>query len=298
MDLRLNDKAYNLLIETADKHKLKKTEHSYGTKKATVIDAGVNTIFPQKTAFEIGAKIAEASMGCLGKTTIRGEELEVLVPEKPAVATLSCQLAGWEIPIQNHKALGSGPARICAKKPGKIIEKVGYSESTRKSTLLLETELIPNKETCLKILEETKTDELLIAAFKGNTDVGLINILARIVEVAVFRLYNLGYDTKKIKSAEGRVPIPLIPVEPMFKGNDAIIYQGKVGLKVEDWDESLTEKTVSSHSPAYGKSFKDIFNAALGDFYKIDAKIFAPAQINVVDKGGRKFSAGETKPIY
>lgn len=298
MDLKLNARAYELLEKTAQKHSLKKTEYFFGVKKATVIDAGVNNKLSQNISLEVGARIADASMGCLGKTTIIGEELEVIIPDKPFIAALSCQLAGWEIPIGNQKALGSGPARIPARKPGKIIDKIGYIESTRKGALILETDVLPDKDACAKMLEETKADELIIAAFKGNTDVGLINILARVVEVGIFRLYNLGYDVKNIKSAEGSVPIPLIPIEPMFKGNDAIIYQGKVGLKVENWESNLTEKAVSSASTVYGRSFKDIFNAALGDFYKIDSNIFAPAQITVVDSKERKYGAGKTTAIY
>jgi methenyltetrahydromethanopterin cyclohydrolase len=298
MDLKLNQRAYELLNKTAEENELRRLEYSNGSKKATLIDMGVNAKFGQKKAFELGAKIADASMGCLGKTVIKNNVLEVIIPEKPAVAALSCQLAGWEITVGDHKALGSGPARIPAKKPSKIIEKMGYFESPREAALILETDHLPDKDACLKLLEDTKAENLVIAAFKGNTDIGLINILARVAEVGIFRLNNLGFDTKKIISAEGSVPIPLIPVDAMFKGNDAIIYQGKVGLKVDTWDSALTEKAVSSSSPVYGKSFQDIFNAALGDFYRIDANIFSPAEINIVDQKGNKYHSGAARPIY
>jgi methenyltetrahydromethanopterin cyclohydrolase len=298
MDLKLNQRAYELLNKTAEEYELRRVEYSNGTKKATLIDAGINAKFMQKKAFELGARIADASMGCLGKTEIKNNVLEITIPEKPAVAALSCQLAGWEIPVGSTKALGSGPARIPAKKPAKIIDKIGYFESPRKAALILETDHLPDKDTCLKILEETTAEELVIAAFKGNTDTGLINILARVVEVGIFRLNNLGFDTKKIIAAEGSVPIPLIPVDAMFKGNDAIIYQGKVGLKVDTWDASLTDKAVSSSSPVYGKCFQDIFNNALGDFYRIDANIFSPAEINIVDQKGEKYYSGAARPIY
>jgi len=298
MDLKLNQRAYELLNKTAEEFELRRIEYSVGVKKATVIDAGINAKFMQKKSFELGAKIADASMGCLGRTEIKNNALEITIPEKPAVAALSCQLAGWEIPIGSHKALGSGPARIPAKKPAKIIDKIGYFESPRKAALILETDHVPDKETCLKILEDTKAEELIIAAFKGNTDTGLINILARVVEVGIFRLNNLGYDTKKIICAEGSVPIPMIPVDAMFKGNDSIIYQGNVGIKVDTWDSALTDKAVSSSSPVYGKCFQDIFNDALGDFYRIDANIFSPAEISVVDGKGNKYHSGAARPIY
>jgi len=77
--------------------------------------------------------------------------------------------------------------------------------------------------------------------------------------------------------------MPPLGRDIMYASNDAIIYRGTVSMETENWDPELTEKAVSKASPAYGRSFKDIYNEADGDFYKIDQQIFAPARIKIKD---------------
>jgi len=49
----------------------------------------------------------------------------------------------------------------------------------------------------------------------------------------------------------------------------------------------------SSNSPAYGRSFADVFEAAGFDFYKIDPALFAPAEVWVSNQqSGHTFHAG------
>jgi len=289
-NLNLNKRTYRILQGIGEGET---TEFSINNKKATVIDLGVGVKIDDGLSKEIGISVAEATMGSLGKVKIEGDRVNVEIPEHPVIATLCCQLAGWSVEIEGKKKLGSGPARILANKPREIIDRVGYHESSERSSLILETDILPNKKTCEKILEDTKSNELIIAAFRDDTIIGLINVLARIVEVGIFRLYNLGYDVNRIVSAKGNVPIPPFTREMMFTSNDAIIYQGTVSLKVNGWDSEITEKAVSKSSMVYGKSFKEIFQEAGGNFYRIDPEIFAPARLNVTDlRGGKEYSAG------
>jgi methenyltetrahydromethanopterin cyclohydrolase len=90
------------------------------------------------------------------------------------------------------------------------------------------------------------------------------------------------------------VPIPGLSSDLMYESNDSIIYHGSVSLEVESWDPALTGRTVSKASSSYGKKFKQIFQEAGGDFYKIDPGIFAPARMTVTDlTDGKKYAAGE-----
>jgi methenyltetrahydromethanopterin cyclohydrolase len=292
-DLNLNQKSYKILQGFRDYDGVETTEFSIGGKKATVIDLGVRVKIDDKLSKKIGISVAEATMGSLGKVGVVGDKLGVDISEYPAIATLGCQLAGWSIEVEGKKKLGSGPARIPAGKPSEIIDRVGYHESSEKSTLILETDTLPGKDTCKKILKDTKSRELIIAALRDDTTIGLINVLARIVEVGIFRLNNLGYDVNTIVSASGSVPVPKITPDVMFTSNDSIIYRGMVSLEVNGWDPEITERAVSRSSGVYGKSFKEIFEEAGGNFYKIDPEIFAPAGLNVTDlKDGRKYRAG------
>jgi methenyltetrahydromethanopterin cyclohydrolase len=300
--MNLNQTSWNILAKLADRDDVEIHEFEFlngSEKRATVLDVGVINNSKLKDEENIGIKVAEASMGGLGKVKISEEKIHVEIPKDVEIATLSCQLAGWGININDKEALASGPARILAKKPIELIERVGYYEESEKGALILETEILPNKKVCEKILNGTKVNEIIIAAFKGNSKVNLINILARIVEVGVFRLHNLSYDIKRIKYSEGEVPIPTEfdeTSEVIFKANDAIIYSSNVLFKVEGWDSELTNKMVSTSSSIYGKSFKEIFQKFEENFYKIPQEIFAPAKITIIDlKDGKEYAAGEIK---
>jgi methenyltetrahydromethanopterin cyclohydrolase len=293
MDLKLNQNTCSALEKVKGIKGISSLEYDFDGRKATVLDIGVSDRIKGKSAEKLGLLVADASMGLLGKTRINEGTLTVEISRDPVIATLGCQLAGWAIDIDGKKRLGSGPARILARKPGKIIDATGYSESSDKAALILETNTLPGIEECKKILDETKAKELIIAAFREDSTVGLINVLARIVEVGMFRLHNIGYDTKKVIWAKGTVPIPPLGKDIMYTSNDAIIYRGTVSMETEGWDHALTDKAVSRISTAYGKNFKEIFTEAGSDFYKIDPGIFAPAAIKVKDLlDGKSYSAG------
>ncbi|MEM2918972.1 MAG: methenyltetrahydromethanopterin cyclohydrolase [Candidatus Altiarchaeota archaeon] len=287
--MNLNESTYRILYELKKRKKINAEEFSFNGKKAIVLDF-INTISSDD---ETALTIAEASLGLLGKISIEKQKLKVEVPEKVAVATLSSQLAGWKISIKGGNALASGPGRILAKKPEELVERVGYYEKAEKAALLIETDHLPDNETCKEILEQTNSKEILIVAFKTASYIGLINILARVVELEVFRLYNLGYDIGKILYAKGEVSIPKLNSNVMTNANDALIYSSFVFLKVNGWDFNLTDKAISMSSKFYGKKFSDIFKEYGNDFYKLPKEIFAPAKVKVVDiKRNREYVAG------
>jgi len=293
MDLKLNQSTYLALEKAKNIKGVTSQEYDIDGRKATILDIGVSDRIKGKSAEKLGLIVADASMGLLGKTRINEGTLTVEISRDPVIATLGCQLAGWAIEIDGKKRLGSGPARILARKPGKIIDATGYAESSDKAALVIETNTLPGIDVCKKILDETKANEVVVAAFREDSTIGLINVLARIVEVGMFRLHNIGYDTRKVIWAQGTVSIPPLGKDIMYTSNDAIIYRGTVSLETEGWDTTLTDKAVSKISSAYGKNFKEIFTEAGSDFYKIDPQIFAPAQIKIKDLlDGKSYSAG------
>jgi len=248
---------------------------------------------------DIGVKVAEASMGGLGKIEIKYNRIYIECPKNPAISTLGCQMAGWSIEIYGKTALGSGPARILAKKPKDIINFIGYEEKSDSAVLLLESDVLPNLDLCRELQKKIGTEKLLIVAFKGSSEIGVINTVAKVVETAIFRLHYLGYDVRNIVSASGSAPIPKYGKDVMFLSNDAIIYNGSVTLKLYNWNPSLTEKSVSKSSKAYGRRFKDIYTNAGGNFYDIDPDIFAPAEIKITDLNTNiEYHAGKVKDKY
>jgi methenyltetrahydromethanopterin cyclohydrolase len=260
--------------------------------KVTIYDIGVKARLPEEEGMQAGATAAKASAGGLADIKIIKDTIEVRIPKNVALATLGCQMAGWAIQTQNGFMMASGPGRILAKKPKATYDKIGYDESSQTAALILETSSMPDAQTCQYILEKTKAKEAVLAAFPGDTAAGLINILARVVELAVYRLDYLGYDVNKILSAEGTVRIP--KNAGMCEANDAVIYHSKVKLGVTEWDDALTGKCISKSAACYGKKFREIYNEAGCDFYRIDEGIFAPASIMVKETTtGITYSAGD-----
>jgi methenyltetrahydromethanopterin cyclohydrolase len=282
--MNLNKNAVNIaekLIEKKDELKIEHFELDNGTK---IIDCGVNA----GGSLEAGRLFALACMGGLADIEVGEGDLslkEVTVKtEHPAISCLASQKAGWCIDTEGYFALGSGPARILARKPAETIEKVGYSEEADVALIALESSKFPPVDICNMIANECgiEPESLYVLIARTASPAATVQISARMVETCLFKIDHLGYDTNSIKSANGTAPIaPLIGDDNLMMGltNDMVIYGANVSLRTDsDFD---IEKIPSSSSSAYGKPFAEIFKDAGYNFYKIDAGIFAPAEVTI-----------------
>ncbi len=289
----LNELAYDIVDEMIER------EEELGIKvieeEATIIDCGIEA----EGSFEAGKLFSEACLGGLGKVEIIPQDfgefsaLSVAVDvKKPAIACLASQKAGWQIKVNDFFAMGSGPARALAKKPKETFEKLEYDEESDVAIIALETNRYPNKDAIENIANACNVDidDLYILVARTSSIVGSVQISARVVETALFKLDLLGYDTRKIIHAYGTAPIaPLIGDDAKMMGitNDMIIYGSRVYLFGEiDID---VDKIPSTSSPNYGKPFLEIFKEANYDFYKINPEIFAPAEVYYNDVKNKKF---------
>lgn len=277
--MNLNQHSCDILRTLERQKSVQTTKLALPQGNATILDLGVNARPAKTDGLRMGVIAAQASTGGLADITPSANTLRVSIPRNVALATLGSQMAGWAIPTGNGCAMASGPARILARKPKSIFQRIRYTEESPKTALILETDRLPDKKTLEYIANETKASDITIAAFKGNTHAGLINVLARVVELAVYRLDFLGYDVNSILSAKGTVPIP--KTMDMCEANDAVIYHSRVKLEVTEWDNTLTEKCTSKTAACYGKKFKEIYQQAGCDFYKIDPAIYAPARVEI-----------------
>ena len=96
------------------------------------------------------------------------------------------------------------------------------------------------------------------------------------------------------------VPHPADDLEAIGRTNDAILYGGHVVLAATGDDDSLADvaaRMVSAASPAHGRPFKALFEAAGGDFYALDPALFAPAIVEIVGTDtGTRHRAGRVVP--
>jgi methenyltetrahydromethanopterin cyclohydrolase len=227
-------------------------------------------------------------MGGLAEIKIKdgaqGFKEVVVKTEHPAVSCLASQKAGWCVDAEGYFALGSGPARILARKPKETIERVGYTEEFDKAVIALESGKFPPAEICNMIARECGIEpaNLYILIARTASLAGTVQISARMVETCLYKMDHLGFDVNSVKSASGTARIaPIIGDDTLMMGltNDMIIYGSSVSLQTDtDFD---AEKIPSSSSPDYGKPFADIFKNAGYNFYKIDEGIFAPAEVTV-----------------
>ncbi len=264
---------------------------------ARVIDAGSKTL----GSLEAGVLLARVCLSDLATVQIVPTDVAGLaVPgvavnvRQPVAACMASQYAGWQISVGKFFAMGSGPMRaVAAKEP--LFDKLWYREDAEQVVGVLETGKLPGADVFEYIAEETGVEpqDVVLCVAPTSSMAGNLQVVARSVETALHKLYELGFDVNRIRSAVGSAPLPPVAkndMEGIGRTNDAILYGGRVTLWVKGDDESIADiiTRVPSHSStAYGRPFLEIFEAAGRDFYKIDPLLFSPAEIIIqnVDTG-------------
>ncbi|WP_174591338.1 methenyltetrahydromethanopterin cyclohydrolase [Methanocella conradii] len=298
-DISINDISYDIvgdMIDYPDDYKVE--VHTLGN-DSIVVDCGVKA----KGGYEAGLAFTQICMGGLSSPFITHKKLkhEVFYPfievytDYPTLACLAAQKAGWRISQEGYFAMGSGPARALALKPKHTYEVIEYEDDSDFAVIALEASALPSEKVMDYIASEcgVETSNVVAIVAPTNSLVGSIQIAGRVVEVAVYKLNEMGFDTRHIISAFGSAPIPPVKKDPavaMGTTNDASIYHGSVTLTVDGGNiKDFVAKVPSSTSKDYGRPFYTVFKEAKFDFYKLDPSIFAPAEIIVND-----VSVGET----
>ena len=268
-----------------------------------LIDAGIDA--PGSVA--AGLQVAEICMGGLGRVRLRAGALESwptwldVSSSQPVLACLGSQYAGWSLAASKEEgggkkffSLGSGPARALAAKEA-LFEELGYRDVAASGVLVLEVDRAPPKIVIDKLLRDCGlAPEALTLILTPTTSLaGTTQVVARVLEVALHKAHELGYALGNIVGGAATAPLPSPSLDgtvAMGRTNDAILYGGRVQLSVRGDDAAareLARRLPSRNSRDYGASFADIFKAAGFDFYKIDAALFAPAEVWVsnIDSG-------------
>ncbi|MFQ5815505.1 MAG: methenyltetrahydromethanopterin cyclohydrolase [Candidatus Hydrothermarchaeaceae archaeon] len=262
---------------------------------AKIVDCGVNA----PGSFEAARLFIRACMGGLAEVKFSFRNLGVaFLPcvqvwsNSPVVACLASQKAGWRLGEGGKVVLGSGPARILARKPRETFEKIGYDEKSEEAVIALETISEPTEDLAEEIANAcgVKTENLYILIARTSSLVGSSQISARAVEVALFKMASLEMDFKGVLMASAATPIaPVVGDDFRMMGasNDMVIYGATVYL-VHAGGGIDVDGIPSTSSPSYGKPFLEIFQEAGGDFYNINPEVFAPAEIYLNTLGDKK----------
>jgi methenyltetrahydromethanopterin cyclohydrolase len=301
MTLSLNQRALALadgLAADAEAAGVEVTTLSNGTR---VIDCGAG-------GFAAGRLFAEICMAGLGSVAyaplvIEGRWLPAVTvtTDRPAVACLASQYAGWRIDRDGYFAMGSGPGRALIRAE-ELYDDLDWDERSSDAVLCLETREPPPAEVAGHVADRAGVEPsaltLLIAPTASVT--GGVQIAARVVETALHKLHEIDFDVGRVVAGYGSCPLPPVggdDMESLGRTNDAMLYGGQVHLTVESDDDDalreLVERLPASASSDYGEPFGKVLKAAEFDFYKIDPLLFSPAQIRLTSAGsGRSFEAG------
>lgn len=280
-----------------DKEKLGVRVISLGN-GARVIDAGIEA----PGGIMAGKYFSEACLGGLGGVSFAMERrLQVHVSvDRPAISCMGSQFAGWMVKVGDYFAMGSGPARAKAGQE-KIFDEINYRDNFEKAVIALETRKIPDEKVADFIAGKcnARAENLFVLVAPTASIVGSIQISARVVETGVHKLHELGFDINKVLSGNGSAPMAPVAkndLEAMGRTNDCILYGGRTEYFVAAEDpevEGVIGDTPSSSSRDYGMPFLEIFEKYNRDFYKIDPKLFSPAEIAINNvKTGRVFRSG------
>jgi methenyltetrahydromethanopterin cyclohydrolase len=310
MTISVNKRAMQVVREVIARRDELQVKVEKRPKGATIIDAGVVA----QGGYQAGMMAVRLCMAglcdvSLSSRTYGDFDLPTVnvTTDQPAISTLACQFAGWEIKTDEYFGMGSGPARALALKPKDIYAEIEYKDKADTAIIVLESEKLPPDDAISYIASECGVKPSKVYAFvtPTNSVAGGVQISGRIVETGIYKLRRLGLHPKNIICGSGSAPVPTIhpkSARAMGRTNDALYYGGETYYTVsfED-DEKLKEivsKTPSSTAKEYGKPFYEIFKAAGFDFYKIDPNLFAPAVVTVNNvRTGQTFRSGQVNPV-
>jgi methenyltetrahydromethanopterin cyclohydrolase len=270
---------------------------------ARVLDCGVAA----EGGLQAGLAMARVCLAGLAEVTLApGQLIDPPGPlvqvhtDHPVLACMASQYAGWQVSAGKFFGMGSGPMRAVYGKE-ELFDRIPGREPSDVAVGVLETHKLPGDEVTAYLADRLNLPpaRLTLLAAPASSQAGNVQVVARSVETAMHKLYELKFDIGQIVSGYGAAPLP--PTAPDFLGaigrtNDAILYGGRVVLWVRADDDQLAEvgpKVPSSASPDHGAPFAEIFARYQQDFYKIDPLLFSPAVVTFHNlRSGRSHTFG------
>jgi methenyltetrahydromethanopterin cyclohydrolase len=284
---------------------LRVAEHILGG--ARVIDLGIAVRGGLQAGLELArvclADRAEVSIVPSNVPGLPGPAVQVH-SDDPVRACLASQYAGWSVSAGKYFAMGSGPMRAAYGKEA-IYAHIPGRESAPDAVGVLETRKLPTEEVIAYLAEclGLSADHLTLLCAPASSIAGSVQVVARALETAMHKLHALGFDPNKVLSGYGIAPMPPIgrdDITAIGWTNDAILYGGQVTVWVDADDDEIAAigpRVPSSSSKDHGEPFRDIFERAGKDFYKIDPHLFSPATIEFCNlKTGRRHAFGQLEP--
>ena len=272
-----------------------------------LIDCGIGV----PGGLEAGRRLAEICLAGLGRVDFVPSPIELatglavmVTTDHPVAGCMASQYAGWRIAAGKFFAMGSGPMRAAAAQEP-IFAKIGFQERPEVAVGILESRKLPPDEVCQDLARQcgVAAENLTLLVAPTASLAGSVQVVARSVETALHKLFELGFDLGRVASGVGVAPLPPASGDDLTaigRTNDAILYGGEVHLWVHGDDaslESIGPRVPSGASNDYGQPFLAIFEKYHRDFYQIDPHLFSPAVVTLANLDtGHTFRFGHTLP--
>jgi methenyltetrahydromethanopterin cyclohydrolase len=274
---------------------------------ARLLDCGINSL----GGLQAGLGLARICLAGLGDVALAAGEVAgipavhvTVATDQPVTACMAAQYAGWQISVGKFFAMGSGPMRAAYGKE-ELFDKIPGREQAPVAVGVLETRKLPDDAVITFLCERLNlpASKLTLLAAPASSLAGNLQVVARSLETALHKLYELKFDLGQIVSGFGTAPLPPVAandLQAIGRTNDAILYGGRVVVWVQAEDDQIAEigpKVPSSASPDHGAPFSTIFERYQRDFYKIDPMLFSPAEIIFHNlKSGQSHAFGRLEP--
>jgi methenyltetrahydromethanopterin cyclohydrolase len=199
---------------------------------------------------------------------------------------MASQYAGWQVAVDKYFAMGSGPMRAVYGRE-ELYDHIPGRERVPAAVGVLETREPPTEAVIAFLSERLNLppEKLTLLVAPTASQAGTIQVVARTVETALHKLFELKFDLRQVVSGFGVAPLPPVAAKDRLaigRTNDAVLYGGHVLLWVRASDDLLAEigpRVPSSSSADHGAPFTDIFERYGRQFYKIDPLLFSPAVV-------------------
>ena len=223
-----------------------------------------------------------------------------VVTDRPALACLASQYAGWRLDRDGYFAMASGPGRALIRAE-ELYDDLDADESARTAVLCLETR-DPPPEPVAELRGRASRCEArrLDAVVRADRERGRRGADCRAGHRdRAAQAPRARFDVRRVVSGFGSCPLPPVAKtdpEAIGRTNDAVLYGGQVELTVDAPDEELeaiVPRMPASASKDHGEPFGSVLERAGWDFYEIDPLLFSPAEVRLTSvSSGRSFHAG------
>jgi methenyltetrahydromethanopterin cyclohydrolase len=256
---------------------------------ARVLDCGIAA----EGGLQAGLGLARVCLAGLGDVSLVPSPLADLscpfvqvVTDQPVLSCMASQYAGWQVAVDKFFAMGSGPMRAAYGKE-ELFDHIPGRERAPAAVGVLETREQPSAAVIAFLSERLNlpAEKITLLVAPTASQAGTLQVVARTVETALHKLFELKFDLRQVVSGFGVAPLPPVAAKDRLaigRTNDAVLYGGRVVLCVRADDDLLAEigpRVPSSSSPDHGAPFADIFERYGRQFYKIDPLLFSPAVV-------------------